>query len=104
MTAANNRVVTVFGEPASRPTRHIRKHGFSVRIASRRPDRAQRLFALDDPQLQSIKANIHGERSVADAVAGAYGVVNAVSLYIERGRETFHSVHVESAQRVAAQA
>ena len=30
--------------------------------------------------------------------------MNAVSLYVEQGRETFHSVHVESAQRVAAQA
>jgi uncharacterized protein YbjT (DUF2867 family) len=30
--------------------------------------------------------------------------VNAVSLYVEQGRETFHSAHVESAQRVAAQA
>src|SRR5882757_11246779 len=27
-------------------------------------------------------------------------VVNAVSLYVEHGLETFHSVHVESAQRV----
>jgi hypothetical protein len=33
-----------------------------------------------------------------------HGVVNAVSLYLEHGQETFHSVHVESAQRVAAQA
>jgi len=39
-----------------------------------------------------------------DALAGAYGVVNAVSLYVEHGQDTFHSVHVESAQRVAAQA
>jgi hypothetical protein len=31
-------------------------------------------------------------------------MVNAVSLYVEHGQETFHSVHVESAQRVAAQA
>ena len=30
--------------------------------------------------------------------------MNAVSLYIEQGQETFHSVHVESAQRVAARA
>jgi NADH dehydrogenase len=30
--------------------------------------------------------------------------VNAVSLYAEHGRQTFHSVHVESAQRVAIQA
>jgi len=107
MTTANNRFVTVFGGTGflgRRAVRHIRQHGFSVRVASRYPDRAQRLFAVDDPQLQSIEANIHDERSVADAVAGAYAVVNAVSLYVERGRETFHSVHVESAQRVAAQA
>jgi uncharacterized protein YbjT (DUF2867 family) len=107
MTTTNNRFVTVFGGTGflgRRAVRHIRKNGFSVRIASRHPDRAQRLFALDDPQLQSIEANIHDERSVADAVAGAYGVVNAVSLYFERGRETFHSVHVEAAHRVAAQA
>ena len=31
-------------------------------------------------------------------------MVNAVSLYVEHGQQTFHSVHVESAQRVAAQA
>ena len=52
---------------------------------------------------QSVGANIHDERSVADALAGAYGVVNAVSLCVEHGQETFHSVHVEFAQRVAAQ-
>jgi NADH dehydrogenase len=41
---------------------------------------------------------------VASAVADAYGVVNAVSLYVERGYETFHSVHVRAAERVANQA
>ena len=62
-----------------------------------------RLFGFD-PQIQSVEANIHDERSVADALAGAFGVVNAVSLYVEHGQETFYSVHVESAERVAAQA
>jgi uncharacterized protein YbjT (DUF2867 family) len=32
---------------------------------------------------------------------GVDGVVNAVSLYVEQGRETFWSVHVEAAARVA---
>jgi hypothetical protein len=33
-----------------------------------------------------------------DAVwlAGAYGVVNTVSLYVEHGQETFHPIHVEA--------
>src|SRR5882672_3500102 len=107
MVATNDRTVTVFGGTGflgRRIVRHLRYRGFPVRIASRHPDRGHGLFGPDDPQLQSVGANIHDERSVADALAGAYGVVNAVSLYVEHGEETFHSVHVEAAQRVAAQA
>jgi NADH dehydrogenase len=36
-----------------------------------------------------------------NAVAGAFAVVNAVSLYVERGSDTFRSVHVDAAERVA---
>src|ERR1700737_1210875 len=107
MVAANGRTATVFGGTGflgRRIVRHLRYREFSVRIASRHPDRGHRLFGPDDPQLRSVQANIHDERSVADALAGADGVVNAVSLYVEHGQETFHSVHVESAQRLAAQA
>jgi NADH dehydrogenase len=107
MVAPSGRIVTVLGGTGflgRRVVRHLRYRGFPVRIASRHPDRGHRLFGPDDPQLQSVEANIHDERSVADALGGAYGVVNAVSLYVEHGQETFHSVHVDSAQRVAAQA
>src|SRR5712664_451450 len=107
MVSTNGRSVTVFGGTGflgRRIVRHLRSRGFPVRIASRHPGRGQSPFGPDDPQLQSVEANIHDERSVADALAGAYGVVNAVSLYVEHRQETFHSVHVESAQRVAAQA
>src|SRR5512132_951958 len=107
MVATNGRPVTVFGGTGflgRRIVRHLRYREFTVRVASRHPDRRHQQFAPDDPQLQSVEANIHDERSVADALAGAYGVVNAVSLYLEHGRETFHSVHVESAQRLSAQA
>jgi uncharacterized protein YbjT (DUF2867 family) len=107
MAATNGRTITVFGGTGflgRRIVRHLRSRGFPVRIASRHPDRGYRLFGPDDPQLQSVGANVYDKRSVADALAGAYGVVNAVSLYVEHGQETFHSVHVESAQRVAAEA
>jgi uncharacterized protein YbjT (DUF2867 family) len=107
MVAINRRTVTVFGGTGflgRSIVRHLRSRGFSVRIASRHPDRGHRLFGPDDPQLQSVGADIHDERSVADALVDAYGAVNTVSLYVEHGRATFHSVHVESAQRVAAQA
>ena len=107
MAATSGRTVTVFGGTGflgRRIVRRLRDLGFHVRIASRHPDRRHGHFGPDDPQLQSVAADIHDERSVADALAGAYGVVNAVSLYVEHGQETFHSVHVEAAQRVAAQA
>jgi len=106
MATASDRVVTVFGGTGflgRRIVRHLRLHGFCVRVASRHPDRGHAL-GPDDAQLRAVRADVRDQRLVADALADAYGAVNAVSLYLERGLETFHSVHVESAQRVAAQA
>jgi nucleoside-diphosphate-sugar epimerase len=57
--------VTVFGGTVflgRRVVRHLRERGFSVRIASRHPDRG-RMLGIDDPQLQSIRADIHDARS-----------------------------------------
>jgi uncharacterized protein YbjT (DUF2867 family) len=107
MTGHSDRIVTVFGGTGflgRRVVRFLRKFEFSVRIASRHPDRARKLFGSDDLRLETIEADIHQEQAVADAVAGVYGVVNAISLYVEHAQETFHSVHVEAARRVAAQA
>ena len=100
------RVVSVLegtGFLGRRIVRHLRKRDFSVRVASRHPERCQALFDADDPHIHSVRANVRDARSIADAIAGAQAVVNAVSLYLERGNETFHSVHVEAARRVAAQ-
>jgi uncharacterized protein YbjT (DUF2867 family) len=100
-----DRIVTVFGGTGflgRRVVRHLREHAFGVRVASRHADRSHPL--LNDVQLRWIQADVHDERSLADALADAYGAVNAVSLYVESGRETFHSVHVEAAERVAVQA
>ncbi|MFZ1002340.1 MAG: NmrA family NAD(P)-binding protein, partial [Pseudolabrys sp.] len=57
MAVTNERTVAVFGGTGflgRRVVRHLRKRGFSVRIASRHPDRGTDLFALNDPQLQSV--------------------------------------------------
>ena len=107
MVATDAQTITVFGGTGflgRRIVQHLRSRGSSVRIASRHPDQGYTLPGADDPHLQYVDANIHDERSVADALTGAYGVVNAVSLYVERGPETFHSIHVEAARRVAVQA
>lgn len=83
---------------------HLHDYGFSVRVASRHPNRGRALSNHSGPSIQAVEANVHDDRSVASAIAGAFAVVNAVSLYVEDGQETFHSVHVEAAQRVANEA
>ena len=102
-----NRIVTVFGGTGfvgRRIVKHLHDHEFLVRIASRHPDRARVLFGDEEPRLQPTMADIHDDASVAAAIAGGYGAVNAVSLYVERGTETFQSVHVEAAARIARHA
>ncbi|MGQ0681821.1 complex I NDUFA9 subunit family protein [Bradyrhizobium sp.] len=107
MAEKSGRTIVVFGGTGflgRRVARHLHNCGFSVRVASRHPSRGRGLFGDDAPQIRSVAANIHDDRSVANAIAGAFGVVNAVSLYVEKGQETFHSVHVEAAQRLADEA
>jgi uncharacterized protein YbjT (DUF2867 family) len=97
-----NGPVTVFGGTGflgRRVVSHLLERDFSVRVAVRHPERTAALFP--DVQLEAIHADVNDDRSVAAAVAGVEGVVNAVSLYVESGRQTFHSVHVEAAARVA---
>jgi NADH dehydrogenase len=102
MAATEGRIVTVIGGTGflgRHVVLHLRRQGFRVRIASRHPDRCRNWF--EDPNIEMLIADLHDEKSIASALAGVYGVVNAVSLYVERGRETFQSVHVDAAERLA---
>ncbi len=93
--------LTVFGGTGflgRRVVRQLREAGETVRVASRHPGRAE------GNRLEPFVADVRNGRSVEAAVANAVGVVNAVSLYAEHGSETFHSVHVEAAARVASAA
>src|SRR6266853_4261720 len=91
--------VTVFGGTGfvgRRIMRRLSDAGATVRVASRHP-------AQDEgDNVEQVVADAHDERSVEAAVAGADGVVNAISLYVEHGADTFHSVHVETAARIAS--
>jgi uncharacterized protein YbjT (DUF2867 family) len=91
--------VTVFGGTGflgGRVVQHLRESGVTVRIASRHPGQS------DGDNVKQILADAHDERSVEAAVAGADGVVNAISLYVEHGSETFRSVHEEAAATIAS--
>jgi uncharacterized protein YbjT (DUF2867 family) len=96
--------VTVFGGTGflgRRVVQHLLDHGFEVRAASRHPERGAQVFRTRSLGLDVVRADVGDDRSVISAVTGAFAVVNAVSLYVERGSDTFRSVHVEAAARVA---
>lgn len=105
MPSLRNGLICVLGGTGflgRRTVRRLRDHGHTVRIASRHPERAR--FPIADERLQPIWADIDDEGSLVAALTGTQGVVNAVSLYVERGAATFRSVHVEGAARVAREA
>jgi uncharacterized protein YbjT (DUF2867 family) len=89
---------TVFGGTGfvgRRVVRHLRESGTRVRVISRHRGRA------GDDGIEQVAADAHDERSVEATLAGADGAVNAISLYVEHGIDTFHSVHVEAAGMIA---
>lgn len=96
-------ITTVFGGTGflgSRIARQLLASGSRVRIAARRPVRPE--WAGANQTIELVTADIRDELSITRAVNGARGVVNAVSLYTESGRNgTFESVHVQGATRVA---
>src|ERR687893_429306 len=102
--AGGQKTVTVFGGTGflgRRIVRHLLARGVFVRAASRHPESAFSLFQTDRPNLTALGADIRRENEVAAAVSGATAVVNAVSLYVERGGNTFNSIHVDGAAHLA---
>jgi NADH dehydrogenase len=101
-------LVTVFGGSGfvgAQIVRSLAKSGARVRVAVRNPGRGYRLRMLGDVgQIEVVQANIRDGVSVARALDGAEACVNAVAVLYESGRQSFQSLHVEGARRVAAEA
>ena len=96
----NGRIVTVFGGTGflgRHVVRCLLASGFTVRAASRHPDRTDHR----DPKIQPVRADIRNPIAVEAALVNAWAVVNAVSLYVEHGSDTFHAIHVKAARTIA---
>jgi uncharacterized protein YbjT (DUF2867 family) len=98
------KLITVFGGTGFLGRRIVRRllgRGFAVRVVARHPERARVVFRSDEPVPAAMAADLQDEAAVAAALAGAHGVVNAVSLYVETGQASFDAVHVDGAARLA---
>jgi uncharacterized protein YbjT (DUF2867 family) len=97
-------VVTVFGGTGFLGRRIVNRllaKGFTVRAASRHPERAGRDPTTGGRAAEAIQADILDPSSLAAGVEGSHAVVNAVSLYVEHGEQTFERVHVAAAAELA---
>lgn len=99
--------VTVFGGTGflgRHIVRELLDAGMGVRIASRHP-RVPPGIEDNSDQIQLHTANLHDSEATQQAISGAHAVVNAISLYVEKGgNETFKQVHEVGAERIARQA
>jgi NADH dehydrogenase len=98
-------LVTVFGGSGfvgAQVVRALAKKGLRVRVAVRNTGRGYKLRMLGDVgQIEIVQANVRNRDSVARALDGASGVVNAVGATYQAGRQTFDAVHVEGAKAIA---
>ncbi|RWC59164.1 MAG: complex I NDUFA9 subunit family protein [Mesorhizobium sp.] len=99
------RIVTVFGGTGflgRRIVKRLLERGFTVRAASRHPARVGPFFSSIARMPEAVEADILNASSIGSAIAGSEAVVNAVSLYVEQGVQTFERVHVKAAADLAA--
>lgn len=95
--------ITVFGGTGFLGHRICEKlllQGITVRVASRHPENFVYPIGATG-RMVPVKTDIRDRKAVENAIDGASGVVNAVSLYVERGELTFDSIHVAAAGQVA---
>jgi len=97
--------VTVFGGTGfigRYIVQRLASQGTIVRVAVRDIEAAQLLKPMGDVgQIVPVKADLRDEDSLARAVEGVDAVVNAVSLYVERGKLKFSDIHEVGARNVA---
>jgi len=102
------RLATVFGGSGfigRHVVQNLAAQGWRVRVAVRDTEAARFLQPRGDVgQVLPVFADLAKDYSVQAAVAGADLVVNLVGILYEKGKQTFQTVHVDGAGRVAAAA
>jgi NADH dehydrogenase len=100
--------VTIFGGSGfigRSIVQRLMNEGAVIRIGARHPEAAKDHLprAMAD-KVEAVRVDIQDEAGVAAAVRDADAVINLVAILYEKGRQSFPSLHVEGARRVAAAA
>jgi NADH dehydrogenase len=108
MNERRHNLVTVLGGSGflgREIVKRLAREEMAVRVAVRHPESVSAAAGGEDVEnVSAVYADVRDETSIAMAIEGAEAVVNAVGLYVERGKETFEAVHGQGALHVARQA
>jgi uncharacterized protein YbjT (DUF2867 family) len=107
-TRQDTRRVTIFGGSGfigRSIVQRLVENGTSVRVAARRPETVKDHLPREiGDKVEAVRVDIHDDAAVTAAVRDSEAVINLVAILYEKGRQTFRSIHVEGARRVAAAA
>lgn len=82
--------------------RELAAQGYTVKVATRVPERAYFLRPCGNVgQVVPYACNYHDPSSVEKAVQGSGVVVNCIGILYEKGKGTFKSAHMEIPERIA---
>ncbi len=99
------RTITIFGGSGFVGRYIVQKfaeRGDAIRVAVRNPIAANSLKPLGEVgQITPVQASLLSEKQIQKAVMGADIVINLVGILFEKGNQTFESIHVEGAKRIA---
>lgn len=100
-----NKIAVVFGGSGfvgTQVVRELAKAGYTIKVASRVPERAYFLRPCGNVGQVVPVACDYGEGNIADILRGADVVVNCVGILYERGKGQFQKAHVDLPAKIAA--
>jgi NADH dehydrogenase len=102
-----NQLVTVFGGSGflgRHTVRALARAGYRIKVATRHPNRAFFLRPLGAVgQIDFVKCDVADADAVAQALSGAYAVVNLTGILFQSG-QTFEDVQADGAANIATAA
>lgn len=84
-----------------RVVRKLLEQGHSVGVGTRFPEKIRRFSRYWDRAVRPVQIDLSEEDSLHQALSGAGAVINCIGLYVETREDTFQSVHVDGARRLA---
>lgn len=100
-----NKIITILGGSGfvgRHVVQRLARRGDLLKIGCRDINHAMHLLPMGNPgQIRLIPTNVRDEASARQAIKGSDCVINLVGILFEKNKQTFQSVHVEAAQRIA---